>query len=142
MQSRSNFLLMKPARSPCLNAHAGLLRADVLHAKTENAGELGQVVNVATGSDQLSHIALTDRFMLLGCQPEFSAIGYLVSPKLFAVCRAVEGKAHPVEREALLRLLTVEQCRAWNFLMSHDLRPMPTSNSVNAIRGRSAHALM
>jgi hypothetical protein len=72
---------------------------------------------------QLSHIPLTDRLVLLWRQPKFSTVGGFVSSKLFTVCRAVEGEAHPIERETLLRLLAVEQRRAWNVVVSHDCAP-------------------
>src|SRR5512145_2356985 len=58
--------------------HAGLLGADVLHVQAEDAGELGEVVGVAAGGQQLQHVARTDRLALLGVQAVLRAIGVLV----------------------------------------------------------------
>jgi hypothetical protein len=40
-----------------LDRHAGLLRAEVLHAEAEDAGELGEIIDVAAGVDQLRDVA-------------------------------------------------------------------------------------
>ena len=54
------WLISLPLRASALkrlDAHAGLLRADVLHVEAEDAGELGEVVDVAAGLDHLEHVA-------------------------------------------------------------------------------------
>ena len=99
-----------------LDRHAGLLRADVLHVEAENAGELGEVIDVAAGLDQLEHVAALHRRALLGRQAVFGAVGVLVAEERRAVLRAVEREAHAVERVALLRLIAVEQRRARNLV--------------------------
>ena len=56
-----------------LDRHAGLLRADVLHVETENAGELGEVVDVAAGGDHLEHVAVLDGLRAArGVRPYFA----------------------------------------------------------------------
>src|SRR5688572_8559575 len=91
-----------------LDRHAGLLRADVLHAQAEDAGELGEVVHVAARRDQLEHVAPAYRLALRAVERELAAIGVLVAQELGAVPGAVERVAHLVERVALARLRAVE----------------------------------
>ena len=52
-----------------LGRHAGLLGADVLHAEVEDAGELGEVVDVAAGVDQLEHVAFAHRLRCSALRP-------------------------------------------------------------------------
>ena len=54
-----------------LDRHAGLLRADVLHVEPENAGELGEVVDIPAGGDQLAARCAHHRFALLRRQSVF-----------------------------------------------------------------------
>ena len=71
----------------------------------------------------LLHVALDHRFALLRRQSEFPAIGGLVAQEIRAICCAVERKAHPVQRKALLRLLTVEKHGPRNIVVSHGSAP-------------------
>ena len=45
--------------------HAGLLRADLLHVEAEDAGPFRQVVDVASGLEQLEHVAVLHGLPLL-----------------------------------------------------------------------------
>jgi hypothetical protein len=103
-----------------LDAHAGLLGTDVLHVESENAGELGEVIDITPGLDQLEHIARLDGRPLLLVEAVFAAIGLLVLDERSTVLRAVEGEAHPVERQTLLRLVSVEHGGAGNVLRHRD----------------------
>jgi len=47
------------------DAHAGLLRTNVLDIEAEDARELGEVVDVAASCQKLEHIAVLDRRALL-----------------------------------------------------------------------------
>src|SRR5262245_41418161 len=120
-----------------VDAHAGLLSTDVLHVEAENAGKLGEVVDVAAGLDQLEHVARLDgRALLLG-EPVFAAVAVLVLEKRGAVFRAVEGKAHAVERKAFLRLIPIEHGGAGNVLLHRDA---PLSADIVADETKSAPA--
>ena len=79
-----------------VDAHAGLLRANVLHVEPEDAGELGEVVDVAAGREQLEHVAIFDGGALLGVEAVLRTIGVLVLEKRSAVLFAVEGETHAV----------------------------------------------
>src|SRR6185312_5042062 len=94
--------------------HAGLFRAEILDIAAVDSGKFGQVIAVATGRDQLQHVAALHRGALLRRQVELVAIGVFVGRKFGAVRRVVEGEAHLVESVALLRHRSVEDRRAGN----------------------------
>ena len=48
--------------------------ADVLHVEAEDAGELGEIVDVAAGSDQAEHVAFADRLGLGRVEAVFAGI--------------------------------------------------------------------
>src|SRR5579862_1482271 len=68
-----------------IDAHAGLLRTDILNAEAEDAGELRKIVDVAAGFDHREDVALAHRFALLGIEAVFRAISYLVAQESGAV---------------------------------------------------------
>jgi len=93
-------------------AHARLLRADVLHVELKYPGQLGQEIDVATGSNELKHVATLHRSNLLSSEPVLRAIGGLVADERVAVGGVVERVAHLVECVATPGHRPVEERRA------------------------------
>jgi hypothetical protein len=100
-----------------LDRHARLLCADVLHVEAENAGELGEVIDVAARLDHLQYAAALHCRFLLVVEAEFPAISLFVGNKGGTIFGAVEREAHAVERQALLRLVSVEDGGACDVLL-------------------------
>ena len=71
-------------------AHAGLLGAHVLDAESENAGELGEVIDVAARGYQVEDVALAYRFALLVVQAVLPAVGIFIGQELLAIAGVVE----------------------------------------------------
>ena len=111
--------------------HADLLRAEVLHAQSEYASELGQVINVAARFHQLQHIAVANRLTLRRAQAESTAVGLLVFQEFLAILSLVEGVAHSVQRIALYCLATVKHGGTGHRLLfsdSHCQLPFPPAD--------------
>jgi len=95
-----------------LDRHAGLLGADILDVEAEDPGEFRQVVDVAAGVEQLEHVAVADRLLLLLVEAVLVAVGLLVLQEFLAVVGVVERVAHLVEGIALHGLVAIEDDRA------------------------------
>lgn len=93
------------------DAHARLLRAEVLHVEAENPGEFGKIIDIATGCDHREHVAGPHGLALLGRQLEFRAIGIFIGQKKASRFPFVEGKAHRIDGIALFRGIAVEHGR-------------------------------
>src|SRR3984957_19506498 len=76
--------------------------------RAKDAGKLGEVIDVAAGLDHLQHAAAAHRRALLIGERVAAAIAVLVAQEVGAIFGAVEGKAHAVQRQALLRLRAIE----------------------------------
>ena len=85
-------------------------RAEILHVEAEDAGEFGEVVDIATGGEQSEHIALADRLGLAVVEAVGAHVGLFILAERLAVQGAVEGKAHLVQRVTALSHRPVERC--------------------------------
>jgi hypothetical protein len=77
-------------RLEIVKAHAGLERAEILHVEAEDAGQLGQIIDVAAGFDHRQHVAVRHRLALFGRQRELAAIAVLVGAERLAVGSVVD----------------------------------------------------
>src|SRR5262245_55485931 len=71
-----------------LDSHPGLLGTHVLNGQPEDAGELGEVVDVAAGRDQVEDITVADRRFLAVVQAVARHVRLLVKPEGLAVLGA------------------------------------------------------
>lgn len=94
--------------------HASLGGAQVLHVQTQNTGELGEVVHIATSGDQAQHMACANGVGLLCVQAVLQHVRLFIRFEGVAVVSAVERVAHLVEGIAFLGLVTVKQSGSKN----------------------------
>jgi hypothetical protein len=90
-----------------------LLGADVLHVQAEDAGELGQVIRIAAGSNQLQHVRRGWQ-RPAARQAVLAHVGLFILPGTRRGSAIVERKAHLVEGIALFGLLAVKRGGAGN----------------------------
>jgi hypothetical protein len=94
------------------NAHACLQCAQILDIEPEDAGQLGQIIDIAARLDHAQHIAPRHCVALLGRQVVAPAITLLVGQERGAIGLLVKRKAHGIEFEAATGEFAVEQQRA------------------------------
>ena len=97
-----------------VNAHAGLLRPDILHVQAKNTGKLCEVINIPALCDHGEDIAVLHGLALRRRQVELGVIGIFIGKECLAICLVVEGKAHGIERISLLRGIAIEHRSSGN----------------------------
>src|SRR6185436_7527862 len=91
-----------------IDAHAGLLGAHILHVEPEDAGEFGEVVDVAARRDHRQYVAAAHSLALLEVESVFPAIRILVLAERLTIGRLIERETHLVQRVAAARGAAVE----------------------------------